>query len=142
MDEATQLLRSFKDLVAASSTWSALQATGKRQKGLEYTVRQSIGQQNTLFAITCTFNDVSCRALYELLAKVEKPVLIHCNWGADRTGLASALYLAAISKAGEEKAEGQLSLRYGHFSVPVLSQAFAMDETFESLEEWLGYFGS
>jgi protein tyrosine/serine phosphatase len=78
--------------------------------------------------------------LIALLLKAEKPVLIHCNWGADRTGLASALYLAAIAKASEEKAEAQLSLRYGHFSVPVLSQAFAMDETFESLEEWLGNF--
>ena len=80
--------------------------------------------------------------LIALLSKVEKPVLIHCNWGADRTGLASALYLAAIARAREEQAEQQLSLRYGHFPVPVLSQAFAMDETFESLEEWLGYFGS
>lgn len=80
--------------------------------------------------------------LISLLSKAEKPILLHCNWGADRTGLASALYLAAIAKSGEERAEQQLSLRYGHFSIPVLSQAFAMDETFESLEEWLGYFGS
>lgn len=80
--------------------------------------------------------------LISVLARAEKPALVHCNWGADRTGLAAALYLAAVAKAGEEQAEQQLSLRYGHFSVPVLSQAFAMDETFEALEEWLGYFGS
>lgn len=81
-------------------------------------------------------------SLIALLASAEKPVLVHCNWGADRTGLASALYLAAIAKQGEAASEGQLSLRYGHFSVPGLSQAFAMDETFESLEPWLGYFDS
>ncbi|MDB5622780.1 MAG: Protein tyrosine/serine phosphatase [Devosia sp.] len=81
-------------------------------------------------------------ALISLLKTVEKPVLIHCNWGADRTGLASALYLAAIAKSGEEEAESQISLRYGHFSIPVLSQAYPMDESFEILEPWLGYEGS
>ena len=80
--------------------------------------------------------------LLALLDHAEKPVLIHCNWGADRTGLAAALYLAAIAKQGEEAAESQLSLRYGHFSVPMLSQGYAMDETFEALEPWLGFFDS
>jgi protein tyrosine/serine phosphatase len=80
--------------------------------------------------------------LVALLEHAEKPVLVHCNWGADRTGLASALYLAAIAKQGEAAAEAQLSLRFGHFSVPLLSQGYAMDETFEALEPWLGFLGS
>lgn len=81
-------------------------------------------------------------ALIALMSKAEKPLLIHCNWGADRTGLASALYLAAIAKSGEDKAESQISLQYGHFSIPVLSQGYPMDETFEALESWLGFPGS
>lgn len=77
--------------------------------------------------------------LISLMAKAEKPLLIHCKAGADRSGLASALYLAAIAKTDERAAEGQISLRYGHFSVPYLSAAYPMDESFELLEPWLGF---
>jgi len=67
----------------------------------------------------------------------QKPILIHCREGADRTGLASALYLAAIKKAGEAVAEGQLSIRYGHISLPFIPE-YAMDRAFETLEPSLG----
>lgn len=77
--------------------------------------------------------------LISLMARAEKPLLIHCQAGADRSGLASALYLAAIAKAGEKKAESQISLRFGHFSVPYLSHAYPMDVSFELLEPWLGF---
>lgn len=80
--------------------------------------------------------------LIALLNRVPKPVLIHCNHGADRSGLASALYLAAIAKEGESPSEAQMSFRFGHIAIPFLSSAFAMDETFEDLENWLGYTGS
>ena len=78
------------------------------------------------------------RELIELMAKAEKPVLIHCQGGADRTGLAAALYLAAIAKTGEEEAEDQISFRYGHVSLP-MTTAYPMDESFEALEPWLGF---
>lgn len=35
-----------------------------------------------------------------------------------------------------------ISLRYGHFSVPYLSQAYPMDISFEQLEHWLGFSDS
>jgi len=76
--------------------------------------------------------------LIALLARVEKPVLIHCKAGADRSGLAAALYLAAVSKQGEEAAQEQLSIRFGHISVP-LTGASAMVQTFVALEPWLGF---
>lgn len=76
--------------------------------------------------------------LIELIRAAEKPVLIHCKGGADRSGLAAALYLAAEG-FGEEAAEGQLSLLYGHVAIPFVSKAFAMDDTFERLEPWLGF---
>lgn len=79
--------------------------------------------------------------LIALMEKVEKPVLIHCNWGADRSGLASALYVAAIAKEGEAKAESQLSLWFGHIPLAI-SKPYAMDRTFEALEPWLGFRGS
>lgn len=88
---------------------------------------------------------LSQQKVEELIALMEtlpKPILIHCRHGSDRTGLAVALYLAAIKGADEERAEGQLSLWYGHFSVPYLSNAWPMDETFERVEPWLGYMES
>ena len=45
---------------------------------------------------------------------LEKPFLMHCKSGADRVGLASALYLLHIENAPLEQARKQLSLRYAH----------------------------
>lgn len=80
--------------------------------------------------------------LIALMRDMPKPLLIHCRRGSDRTGLAVALYLAAISGADEEQAERQLSLRYGHFALPWLSDAWPMDESWERLEPVLGFADS
>ncbi|OLP58219.1 hypothetical protein BJF93_06235 [Xaviernesmea oryzae] len=77
--------------------------------------------------------------LIALLKDAPKPLLIHCAWGADRTGLAAALYLAGIDRAPEAEAESQLSLVFGHISVPYLSRAYPMDESFELMEPRFGY---
>ncbi|MDB5556503.1 MAG: tyrosine phosphatase family protein [Rhizobium sp.] len=74
-------------------------------------------------------------ALEAALRDVPKPVLIHCEGGSDRSGLASAIFMHRIRGMDIEKAEGQISLYYGHFSVPHLSQAYPMDETWEKLED-------
>ncbi|MEJ5217059.1 protein tyrosine phosphatase [Cognatishimia sp. D5M38] len=53
-------------------------------------------------------------ALLDLFDTVEKPLLMHCKSGADRAGLASALYL--IHSEGKSVAEAQtmLSFKYLH----------------------------
>ncbi|WFU03310.1 dual specificity protein phosphatase family protein [Rhizobium sp. CB3171] len=79
--------------------------------------------------------------LVEIMRDAPKPLLIHCQAGADRTGLASALYLAAIAKAGEAAAENQMSIIYGHLPLS-FTHAYAMDRTFEKLEPWLGLSSS
>jgi len=50
----------------------------------------------------------------DLFEAVEKPFLIHCKSGADRAGLASALYLLAHEGASAERAKDELSFRYLH----------------------------
>jgi protein tyrosine/serine phosphatase len=68
--------------------------------------------------------------LIEIIKTAKKPLLIHCRAGADRTGLASALYLYSI---GDKNASKMLSLKYGHF--PYLgSKTKAMDESFKKYE--------
>jgi protein tyrosine/serine phosphatase len=81
------------------------------------------------------------QSLIALMKSAPKPLLIHCKAGADRSGLASALYLAAVEQAGEIAAERQLSIRYGHIGVPMLPW-YAMEDTFEMMEPSLGYEGS
>lgn len=80
--------------------------------------------------------------LIAVMRDLPKPLLVHCRHGADRTGLAMALYLAALAGQGEEVAESQLSLRYGHFAVPYLSDAWPMDQSWEQMEQSLGYGAS
>jgi protein tyrosine/serine phosphatase len=77
--------------------------------------------------------------LIALMRSLPKPLLIHCKHGSDRTGLLSALYLAAIAGQDEDAAEAQLSLYFGHFSVPYLSSAYPMDESWERLEGMVGF---
>lgn len=79
--------------------------------------------------------------LVDIMRNAPKPILIHCQAGADRTGLASALYLAAIAKTNEATAEGQMSIIYGHLPFS-FTRAYAMDRTFEKLEPWLGLSAS
>lgn len=79
--------------------------------------------------------------LIDLMRNAPKPLLIHCRSGSDRTGLATALYVAAIKKGSEFDSEWQLSLAYGHIALPYTA-AYAMNKTFEALETWLGYTDS
>ncbi|MFV0299990.1 MAG: tyrosine-protein phosphatase [Paracoccus sp. (in: a-proteobacteria)] len=78
-------------------------------------------------------------ALIEVMRRAPKPLLIHCQAGADRTGLASALYVAGVEGRGELSAEWQLSPRYGHIGIPWLSDAWPMDITWEDIEPLLGF---
>ena len=65
-----------------------------------------------------------------ILQKANGPILVHCNSGANRTGLVSAIYELAVQGKTPATAAGQLSILYGHF--PWLgSRTAAMDRAFE-----------
>ncbi|ODR96717.1 hypothetical protein AUC69_14075 [Methyloceanibacter superfactus] len=85
--------------------------------------------------------DVSAAQLEDLLAlmsNAERPLLIHCRSGADRTGLVSAFYVAGIAGGSELYAEFQLTPYFGHFPFEFM-QFYAMDRSFEALEARLGF---
>ncbi len=70
------------------------------------------------------------QALEKALREAPAPILIHCKSGADRTGLAAALYVLEIQHLPFEAAAAQLSWLYGHW--PYFgSRSAAMDRTFE-----------
>ena len=48
------------------------------------------------------------------IAAIDRPTLIHCKSGSDRTGLFCALYLILMEGVPVAEARRQLSLRYGH----------------------------
>jgi len=74
------------------------------------------------------------RRFVKALDEVEYPVLIHCQQGGDRTGLASALVLLLQTEAGLNEARGQLSLRFGHYPY---GRAAVMDRYLAAYERWL-----
>ncbi len=52
--------------------------------------------------------------LIDVLRQCPYPLLIHCKSGADRTGLASALYLMLQRGEAPEQAERSFSIEFGH----------------------------
>lgn len=123
----------------APSVWRANQPSPRRleiyqrQLGLKSVVNLRGGSQQGFYlfeAEVCkklglTLHDVTFSArrapkkaallaVFDLFATLQKPVLIHCKSGADRTGLISALYLLDVEKRPLAEAKRQLSFRYLH----------------------------
>lgn len=76
--------------------------------------------------------------LVSLMRDAPKPLLIHCEGGADRTGLAAVIYLQQIAGVHEDVAEYQLSPLFGHIGITNPFAAHAMDESWEKFEEARG----
>jgi len=53
--------------------------------------------------------------LHEVFRRLPRPFLMHCKSGADRTGIAAALYLLMIEEAPVEVARRALHWRFLHF---------------------------
>jgi protein tyrosine/serine phosphatase len=75
------------------------------------------------------------KQLVALMREAPKPLLIHCEGGADRSGFAAVLYLQQIAGINEDIAELQLSPFFGHFGISWLNGAHAMDESWEKFED-------
>ena len=78
------------------------------------------------------------RKLIEIFRTAPRPVLIHCLAGADRSGLAAAMWKVIIDKEPKSEAEKQLSLAYGHLPV---GKACAMDRFFRSWDPATANYG-
>lgn len=73
---------------------------------------------------------VQMRDILQTIARAPKPILVHCNSGADRTGLVTAIYLSSRGKSASE-AQQALSIRYGHFPFLLWHRATAMDNNLQ-----------
>lgn len=102
---------------------------------------QDLGITHVDFKMSATRELTPERAqeLVQLLKDAQKPILVHCQAGADRSGLASVLYLNQVALMDEHTAEQQLMpILYGHVGIPYISRTFAMDESWENLERTFG----
>lgn len=75
--------------------------------------------------------------LIEIMKNAPNPIPIHCQAGADRSGIVAAIYSKAIAGVAKETAEKQLSIFFGHVGIPYLSSTFATDQSWEMLEKEL-----
>lgn len=83
-------------------------------------------EQEACEALGIAFRDVSGLASRELptretlirleqaLRDAPRPFVMHCKSGADRSGLAAALFLILVEGRPVEEAQEQMSLRYAH----------------------------
>lgn len=78
----------------------------------------------------------SLLALVEALKPENEPLLMHCRGGADRSGMAAALWRRLQLGEDAETAGGQLSFLYGHFR-RVHPEMFDMVKMFEPTRSWI-----
>jgi protein tyrosine phosphatase (PTP) superfamily phosphohydrolase (DUF442 family) len=72
--------------------------------------------------------------LLDFFDTAPRPFLMHCKSGADRTSLASALYLIHVEGASVAAARGQMSPRFIHFRWTATG---VLDEVLDAYEERL-----
>ena len=114
-----------------------LNLRGKSKTKSWYQTEKQITKEHNVTLITfqmssrkyLDFNQTS--KLVEILKNAKKPILIHCEGGADRTSLASALYSYAILHNSKTKAMEELSFIYGHLPI-IRPKVIAMDKSFEN----------
>jgi protein tyrosine phosphatase (PTP) superfamily phosphohydrolase (DUF442 family) len=79
------------------------------------------------------------KKLIDTLHTAEYPMLLHCKAGADRSGLASALYELEVRGKTREEAMDQLTLQYMHFAAfaPCMDRFIQM---YEPGNEWMAEY--
>ena len=104
--------------------------SGKPWYDAELAATQAAGVAHYDIALRSSksMDEAQAAQLMAILKEAPKPVLVHCEGGADRTGLATALYLAANGRA-LDKAAGALSMRYGFVGIEGVTRPWPMWES-------------
>ncbi len=69
------------------------------------------------------------RRLIEIFISAPRPLLMHCQAGADRSGLAAAIWKVVVDHEPKSEAGKQLSLLYGHMPI---GKTTILDRFFEN----------
>ncbi len=100
----------------------------------ETTLRLNVSQEDLPFSARRLPSVPALRQLLDVLDHSERPLLVHCHKGADRTGLTCALYLLLHKGASLERARRELGAWRGHLRLGATAR---MDEVLDLYEEWL-----
>jgi hypothetical protein len=100
--------------------------------------RLNLSQEDIPFSATRLPSVDAVRQLVEVLDRSERPILLHCNRGADRSGLAATMALLLATNTPLATARGQLWPWYGHIC---LARTANLDRFFDLYEEWLARQG-
>jgi undecaprenyl-diphosphatase len=125
----------FARVIARDSIRSILNLRGAHPTAPWYhdelAVADSLGVTHYDFGLSATHlvTPAQIDSILTIVRRAPKPMLVHCEGGADRSGLVSAFYAAVIVGQPKQQADEQLSLRFGHF--PWLgSKTWAMDSSY------------
>jgi protein tyrosine phosphatase (PTP) superfamily phosphohydrolase (DUF442 family) len=98
----------------------------------ELSTAQRLGVQHLDFDLSAghEVSDQEMEAIVAAMTSAPKPLLLHCKNGADRSGLASALYLYALENRTAAEADAQLTILCGHFPYLFWRDTAAMDRSY------------
>jgi len=104
----------------------------KKWYQVEANITKQLGVELINFKMRSTkYLDINrSKKLIAIMQNAKKPILIHCQGGADRTSLASALYIYGVKGKSQEEAREELSFIYGHL-VWLFPKVIAMDKSFK-----------
>jgi protein tyrosine/serine phosphatase len=99
---------------------------------VETNVTHQLGVQHLDFALSAgrEVSEQEIETILDSIQRAPKPILIHCNGGADRTGLISALYLYTVEGKPSDVADRELTAFYGHIPYLHWRNSVAMDYSF------------
>lgn len=72
--------------------------------------------------------------LLDLFENVERPILVHCQGGADRTGEASAIYQMLYMAKTKEEALKMLRFKYHHLAWRMPAKRYFIDEIWNGVD--------
>jgi len=100
----------------------------------QVTHRNNVSQEDLSFSAKRLPAPSEVRRLIEVLDRTQWPILIHCQRGADRTGLVSMSVRLLFTNDTLDDARRQLWPRYGHVRG---GRTVVIDEFFDFYEDWL-----
>ena len=125
----------FETVIEEHAIKTVINLRGSQQNAAWYDAERATTQRLGVIYIDLPLSaneepdDAKLDLLIATMRNAPKPLLIHCEGGADRSGLASALYRRFVEGTTYEKAAEELSFRYGHFPW-LTSRTGAMDRAF------------
>ena len=126
----------LQNLIDETQIRSILNLRGANPQEAWYRDEKTVAAENGVKSIAIPISAslepsmATLRQIEAAMRSAPKPLLIHCMSGADRSGLASAIYEYAVAGRPAAAASGQLSIAFGHFPW-LTSRTGAMDRAFD-----------